>query len=152
MVEGKWHLDFTKDEELEQLVENAVAEGQDQVTATEKEEKVKDNDILVESMATKIDNLTEDQLEILKDVAKEVDSNIEELKEAQKKRWDTNYVDHDYETKLEEQKDWQERGKWKVQDLIDQAVEENRDRHNGAETISQLKGTGWALLFISVFG
>lgn len=40
------------------------------MTATEKEEKVKDNDILVESMATKIDNLTEDQLEILKDVAK----------------------------------------------------------------------------------
>lgn len=40
------------------------------MTATEKEEKVKDNDILVESMATKIDNLTDDQLEILKDVAK----------------------------------------------------------------------------------
>ena len=40
------------------------------MTATEKEEKIKDNDILVESMATKIDNLTDDQLEILKDVAK----------------------------------------------------------------------------------
>ena len=69
MVEGKWHLDFTKDEELEQLVENTIAEDQEQATATEKEEKVKDNDILVESMATKIDNLTDDQLELLKDVA-----------------------------------------------------------------------------------
>ena len=69
MVEGKWHLDFTKDEELEQLVENTIAEDQEQATATEKEEKVKDNDILVESMASKIDNLTDDQLELLKDVA-----------------------------------------------------------------------------------
>ena len=68
MVEGKWHLDFTKDEELEQLVENTIAEDQEQATATEKEEKVKDNDILVESMATKIDNLTDDQLELLKDI------------------------------------------------------------------------------------
>ena len=69
MVEGKWHLDFSKDEELEQLVENTIAEDQEQATATEKGEKVKDNDILMESMATKIDNLTDDQLELLKDVA-----------------------------------------------------------------------------------
>ena len=70
MVEGKWHLDFTKDEELEQLVENTINEDQEGITATEKEDRVKDSDILVESMASKIDNLTEDQLEILKDVAK----------------------------------------------------------------------------------
>ena len=36
--------------------------------------------------------------------------------------------------------------------MIDQAYEENKDRHDGAETTSELKGAAWALLFISVFG
>ena len=37
-VEGKWHLQMTKDEELEDMVERAVAEDLEKMTDIEKED------------------------------------------------------------------------------------------------------------------
>ena len=104
-------------------------------------------------MASKIDTLTQDQLDLLKEVAEEVDSNIDRLKEEQKKRWDVNHVEHDYAKKIEEQKDWQERGKAsRVRDFVDQAVEDHKEKVKGAQTTWELKGAAWTILILSIFG
>ena len=68
-VEGKWHLELTKDEELESLVERAASEDLDNLTKAEQEEEIADNYALVDSIEDEIDHMTKDQLKMLEDVA-----------------------------------------------------------------------------------
>ena len=111
-VEGKWHLQMTKDEELEDLVERAVAEDMEKMTDIEKEDLKADNDLLVEEIEAELDHMTKDQLKYLSDIADGNEDRKEKLKNRAKKRWDTNYVDWDVDSLKKEQGDnWYHVGK-----------------------------------------
>jgi len=49
-IEGKWHMDFTKDEELEELVENAIKADLERMTKNERDDEKTDNDLLLDSI------------------------------------------------------------------------------------------------------
>ena len=51
---------MTKDEELEDLVERAVAEDINKMTDSEKEDLKADNDLLVEEIEAELDHMTKD--------------------------------------------------------------------------------------------
>ena len=104
-VEGKWHLQESKDEELEDLVERAIREDLDEMSEVKKEDVIADNDVLIDELETEMDHLTKDQLKYLSDITHGREDRLEKLKDRQRKRWDTNYIDYDIEKKRAEQGD-----------------------------------------------
>lgn len=60
MVEGKWHMNFSEDEEMEELVDSTLAQGIENMTETEKKDLSTDKDELVDALKNEVDNLTED--------------------------------------------------------------------------------------------
>ena len=71
---------MTKDEELEDLVERAVAEDVEKMSEYEKEDLKRDNDALVDALESEIDHMTKDQLKYLSDIASDREDRIERLK------------------------------------------------------------------------
>ena len=62
-MEGKWHLEGTEAEELENKVERAFeSENLDGLTKAETEDKIADNDALIDSIEDEINHMTKDQL------------------------------------------------------------------------------------------
>ena len=59
-VEGKWHLDLTKEEELEEQMEHEIAEDLEHLTKTEKLDMITDNDELIDDVVAEMGHLTED--------------------------------------------------------------------------------------------
>ena len=103
-IEGKWHLNFSKDEELEELVELAMKEDKDTMSAAQKDDIEKDNDVLIDTLEEEIFTMTDDQKELIKSIVNDDDyEKYLELKQAQKDRWDHNYVEHDFTKAKEEQ-------------------------------------------------
>lgn len=94
----------------------------DKQYATEREDEKTDNDILLEEVAARMQNMSEDQLEELKDLSTNLDTSLAEIRQKQRERFNTNHVvfdDATYQKKLEEQKDWQSRGRKSATDFID---------------------------------
>jgi len=79
-VEGKWHLELTADEELENLMEMAMAEDLANMSEAEKEDEVMGNDLLVDTIADEVNHMTMDQLKMLEDLANGVDDRMDKLK------------------------------------------------------------------------
>ena len=145
-VEGKWHLNMTGDEELEQLVENAVKEDISHMTETEKEDMITDNDVLIDDIESELSRLTDDQLELLKDVANGNDTAIDEHRQKQKDKWSTNHVDHDINSKRGEQKDWYQRGRISKYNKLTQ--EEKEIKHEWWEAVGAIE----AFLTVAIIG
>ena len=84
------------------MVELAVRADLDAMSEVKKEDIIADNDVLLDELETEMDHLTKDQLKYLSDIAKGREDRLEKLKERQRKRWDTNYIDYDIEAKRAE--------------------------------------------------
>ena len=90
---------------MEDLVELAIRADLDEMSEVKKEDVIADNDVLLDELETEMDHLTKDQLKYLSDIANGREGRLEKLKERQRKRWDTNYIDYDIEAKRAEQGD-----------------------------------------------
>lgn len=96
-------------------MEHEIAEDLEHLTKTEKLDLITDNDELIDDVVAEMGHLTEDQIEVLREVVEEKESTVErleELKKKQRERFNQNFVDHDYEKKLREQSDWYSKGRW----------------------------------------
>lgn len=87
------------------MVELAIRADLDEMSEVKKEDVIADNDVLLDELETEMDHLTKDQLKYLSDIANGREGRLEKLKERQRKRWDTNYIDYDIEAKRAEQGD-----------------------------------------------
>jgi len=61
-------LEFTKEEEIEEALENEIENDLDHFTKTEKLDAITDNDMLVDDLENQKDHLTKDQIEGIKDI------------------------------------------------------------------------------------
>ena len=152
-VEGKWHLQESKDEELEDLVERAIREDLDEMSEVKKEDIIADNDVLIDELETEMDHLTKDQLKYLSDITHGREDRLEKLKDRQRKRWDTNYIDYDIEKKRAEQgDDWYHQGKRTKHAVTEEAKQERRQEHQAVKESYELKGFLYGMVFFSLFG
>ena len=49
-IEGKWHLNMTEDEEMEELIEEEIMADVETMSGADKEEAIEDNDLLVDQV------------------------------------------------------------------------------------------------------
>ena len=140
-------MQLSKEEERSEREERAISEDLEHITETEREDVIMDNDVLVESLEEELEmaHLTDEQLSKMKDLAEKAGERMKELKKKQKGKWDTNNVEHDFETKLAEQSDWQQRGK-----TSRLAKEERESRKEYREDKWEVMGAIYTQLFLAV--
>ena len=109
-MEGKWLLKLSKSEQLEEMIENEVKNDQSSWSEAQSKNEITDNDEFISALEADISRLTNRQKEELRSIGEGDYERLEELKELRKQRFNTDWVQHDYQSKLEEQKDWQEEG------------------------------------------
>ena len=82
-----------------------------------------------------------------------LDETMSSLKEKQKRKWDENFVDHskNFDKKLADQSDWQQRGKTS-RSRNQHTKEDREDRKAYQEDWWELKGALYALLALAILG
>ena len=130
------------------MIEEAVKlDDMDLMSKAELEEIRSENDILLNEMEANVAEMSAEQREAFTELASELDPELAALRQRQKDRFDTNYIDHDFGSAREEQDDWYMRGR-----NSKLTKEERKARHHKNEEIWELKGALYMILFIIFFG